>query len=126
MRNDLGGVIVGYFTKIALVLSIFAIISFDAVSVGVARIGVEDIARDAAVAGADAWNTTKDSNYAYRAALDEAEAHGATIADKSFSVAPDGAVTVTVEKDATTLLLYRTKKTDKWTHVKATATGRSV
>ena len=126
MGNDFGGVIVGYFTKIALVLSIFALLSFDAVSVGATRIGVEDIARQSAAAGAEAWNATKDQTSAYRAALDEAEANGATIADKSFSIASDGSVTVTVEKDATTLLLYRTKKTDSWTHVSATATRRAV
>jgi len=126
MSDDRGGVIVGYFTKIALVLSIVAIVCFDAVAVGVARVSIEDTARAAASAGAESWNSSRNKTMAYRAALDEAEHHGATIKDKSFSIAADGTVKVTVEKDATTLLLYRTKKTSEWTHVEATASGRAL
>ena len=126
MRNERGSVIVGYFTKIAVVIGIFAIFAFDAVAVGVARIGVEDIARDAASAGAESWESSHNTTAAYRAALDEAERHGATIADKSFSIARDGAVTLTVEKEATTLVLYRNEKTSGWTQVSATATRRAM
>lgn len=126
MRNDRGGVIVGYFTKVALTIAVFALVSFDAVAVGVARVGVEDVARNAAVAGAEAWNTTKNAAEAYRAALDEAERGGGTISEKSFSVSPEGVVTVTVEKEATTILLYRTDKTGKWAQVSATASRRAV
>lgn len=126
MRNDRGGVIVGYFTKVALTIAVFALVSFDAVAVGVARVDVEDVARSAAVAGAEAWNSTKNTAEAYRAALDEAERGGGTIPEKAFTVSPEGVVTVTVEKEATTLLLYRTKKTGKWAHVSATASGRAV
>ena len=126
MRNDRGGIIVGYFAKIALAISVFALVSFDAVAVGVARVGVEDLARSAAVAGAEAWNSTKSSAEAYRAAVEEAGRSGGTIPEKSFSISPEGIVTVTVEKEATTLLLYRTKKTGKWAHVSATASGRAV
>lgn len=126
MRNDRGGVIVGYFTKIALVLVVFSVLCFDAVSVGVARVSVEDTAKGAAVAGAEAYSQSKSANYAYTAALDYAEEHGGTIDRKEFSVGDDGAVTVRVVKEATTLLLYRTKKSAPWAQVAASATGRTV
>jgi hypothetical protein len=126
MRNEHGGVIVGYFTKIALVLTVFAVVCFDAVSVGVARVGVEDIARSAAVEAAEAWNNTRDRSYAFKAASDYAESHGATIVRKSFRIDEEGVVSLTVEKEATTLLLYRTKKTAPWAQVSATGTGRAV
>ena len=126
MRNDRGGVIVGYFTKIALTLAIFAIVCFDAVSVGVARISIEDTARGAATVAAEAWNSSKNIDFAYQAASDYAEEHGATADPKSFVVDEQGTVTVSVAKEATTLLLYRTKSTAKWTQVSATGKHRAV
>jgi hypothetical protein len=126
MRNDTGAVVVGYFTKIALVLVLFSVVCFDAVSVGVARIGVEDTARSAAVEAAEMYVGSHSVAQAYQAAADYAGQHGATVDPKSFSVAPDGTVTLRVDKEATTLLLYRTKKTTKWAHVAATGSGRAV
>lgn len=126
MRNDSGSVIVGYFTKIALVFTVFGVLCFDAVSVGVARVAVEDIAREAAVAGSASWDATKNEARAYRAAVGVAEEHGAEIPSESFTVAEDGTVTLRVEKEATTLLLYRVKKSAGWAHVGATGSGRSV
>jgi Flp pilus assembly protein TadG len=124
MRNDRGGVIVGYFTKIALVLVVFSVLCFDVVSVGVARVGVEDTARSAAMAAAETYNTSRDADYALRIASEYAEEHGTTVTD--FSIADDGTVTVRVEKEATTLLLYRTKKTSQWAQVSASGSGRAV
>jgi hypothetical protein len=126
MRNDRGGVIVGYFTKITMVLLAFSVVCFDAVSVGAARVGVEDTARTAATEAAEAYAQSKSVTTAYRAAVDAAEEHGATVVKKSFSVAPDGTVSLRVEKEATTLLLYRTKRTSTWAEVGADASGRAV
>ena len=125
-RNDAGGVIVGYFTKIALVLSVFAVVSFDAVSVGVAKMSAEDNAQEAARAGAESWSNRHDEAAAYTAAVRAAAEHDAEIDPTSFAIAEDGTVTVTLTKEATTLLIYRVKKTQKWAVVSATASGRTV
>lgn len=127
MRNDTGGVIVGYFTKVALVLSVLAIACFDMVSVGIARVGVEDVARNAAHAGSTAYHSSRGNvSRAYRATVAAAEEEGATVDRKSFQVATDGTVTVRVEKEATTLVLYRTKKSKGWAQVSATRTARAI
>lgn len=126
MRNDRGGVIVGYFTKIAMVLVVFSVLCFDAVSVGAARVSVEDTARTAATEGAEVYSQTKSVAAAYKAAVGAAEERGATVVKKSFTVASDGTVTLRVEKEATTLLLYRTKRTSTWAHVGASSRGRAV
>ena len=126
MRNDRGDVIVGYFTKVALVLVAFAVVAFDAVSVGVARIGVEDTARTAATTAAEAYAESKNVDFAYQKAVDYADDHGVTIVDKTFGIDSEGRVTLRVEREATTLLLYRTKKTSSWAHVAATGSGRAV
>jgi hypothetical protein len=126
MRNDRGDVIVGYFTKIALVLSVFAVVCFDAVAVGAARVSIEDVARQVAMAGSEAYVSSRNPALAYRAALEAAEAEEVTIEKKSFTVAADGTVTVRVEREATTLLLYRTKKTKGWAVVSATRTAKAL
>lgn len=125
MRNDRGGVIVGYFTKVALVLSVFSLLCFDAVSVGTARIGIEDTAKSAAREAAEVYDETRSAAHALRAAANYAEEHGATVDEKSFSVADDGTATVRVTKEATTLLVFRVKKTARWANVSATASTKA-
>ena len=124
--NDRGSVIVGYFAKIALVLTLFAVLAFDAVSVVVARVGIEDTARGAARAASEAWDDGKDVNVAYRAAVRFAEDEGAEVDRESFRVDEKGRVTLTARKEATTLLLYRSSKTGGWARVDATATARAI
>jgi hypothetical protein len=125
MRNDRGDVILGFFTKIAVVLSVFAVIGFDAVSIGVAHMNTQDTANTAAQSGADAWNANHDADYALHAAAEVASEHGMTVDVKAFRIDKDGTVHVRLTKDATTLLLYRTGKTKKWAHVTATGHGRA-
>ncbi len=55
-----------------------------------------------------------------------AEDAGATVDKESFHVAKDGTVTVRVDKEATTLVLYRTTKTKGWARVTATHTARTL
>jgi hypothetical protein len=126
MRGDRGDVLLGWFTKVALVLGLFGIVSFDAVSVGVAKMNAQDTAASAAAAGAEAWSESHNLQRAYRAASAYADEHGGTIDPKAFSIDSNGTVSVRMDKDATTLLLYRTKTTKKWAHVSATAARRAV
>jgi hypothetical protein len=125
-RNERGDIIVGWLTKVAIAIVVVAIPSFDAVSVGVATVGADDTATNAAIAGSDVWRTSHDVQKAYKAAVDYAADKGATIAPEKFSIANDGTVTVTVERTATTLLFYRLGATRKWTHVVATGSGKSL
>ncbi|HEU0131310.1 MAG TPA: hypothetical protein VFQ85_10020 [Mycobacteriales bacterium] len=124
--SDRGSVIVGWLTKVAVVLTLFGVVAFDGVSVMVANVSAQDTATAAAMAGADMWRPTQDVQKAYHAAVSYAEEHGATIAPEDFSIDPDGTVRVKVQKDATTLVLYRTKSTRKWAHIVATGSGKSL
>lgn len=124
--NDRGAVIVGWLTKVALVLTLFGVVAFDGVSVMVSNVSAQDTAASAAMAGAEVWRPTQDIQKAYNAAVSYAEEHGATIAPEDFGVDPDGTVHVKVQKDATTLVLYRTKSTRKWAHIEATGSGKSL
>ena len=124
MRGDRGDVILGWLTKVALVLGLLGVIGFDAVSVGVTNMNAADMASSAAGLAAEEWNASKNVNRAYRAASSYVEEHGGTLATKDFRIEPDGTVRLRMEKDATTILLYRTKTTKKWTHVVAEGSRR--
>jgi hypothetical protein len=126
MRGDRGDVIVGWLTKVTVVIGVLGVMSFDAVSVGVAKMNADDVAATAAAFGAETWNATHNIQHAYRAASSFAEERGATIAPADFSVDRDGTVRVRVVKEATTVLLYRTSKTKGWARVEGTGARRGV
>jgi hypothetical protein len=106
--------------------ALFGVVTFDAVSVGVARMNASDNAAEAAGFGADAWSQTHDVKAAFQAASDYADEHGSTIDPKSFVIDRDGTVHVTLVHEATTLLLFRSKSTKKWTRIVATGARRPV
>ncbi|HEX8001554.1 MAG TPA: hypothetical protein VF519_02545 [Mycobacteriales bacterium] len=127
MRDERGSIIVGWLTKVALVITIVGILGFDAISVATTKMSAADDAQQAARAGADAWVDTRgDVEEAYRAALGYAEKHGGSIDPKDFVVAEDGTVRVRVVKNATTLIFYRNGTTKKWAHVEADGASRAL
>jgi hypothetical protein len=126
MHGDRGDVILGWFTKVTVVLAVFGVLMFDAVSVGVAKMNANDIAGDAAAAAADSWGESHDARAAYLAAERDAATHDATVDRKAFHIDADGTVHVTLSRDATTVLLFRTRTTKKWTHAVGTGARRSV
>lgn len=126
VHGERGDIIVGWLTKIVVVLALVGVVGFDLVSVGAAKVSAADTASRAARAGADVWADTKgDVQAAYLAALRHAEEHGGAIDPADFTVATDGTVTVKVTRTATTLLLYRHGTTKKWAHVVAEGSGRA-
>jgi hypothetical protein len=127
LHDERGTIIVGWLTKVALVLTLVGITGFDVISVATTKMSAADNATNAAREGAQTFNDTRgDVQEAYLAALDYAEEHGATIEPEDFTVADDGTVHVRLTKTATTLVFYRTGTTKKWAHVVAEASGKAV
>ena len=124
LSGDRGDVIVGWFTKIALVLAVVGVIGFEATSIGVAHVRTQDLAKEAAREGSREWQRSHDIQRAYQAADAVALEDAGTIDPDKFIVADDGSVTVTVNKEASSLLLYRVRATKKWTKVRETATAK--
>lgn len=126
MRDERGSIIVGWLAKVAIALTLVGIVGFDVVSVGVAKVSASDTATNAAREGVEAFTSSKgDINRAYAAALAYAEQQGGTIDPKEFLVERDGTIRVTVRKTATTLLLFRTGATKKWTDVKGEGAAKA-
>ena len=124
MTSDRGGIVLGWLTKLAVVLSLVGLVGFDLVSLGASRLRAEDSAQAAAGAAVQAWTGPKDLQAAYDAALAEVLTDGHSIDPASFTVAPDGTVTLTLSSTAPTLLVRKVPALVQYAEVSRTVTRR--
>ncbi len=107
-QDDRGSIVLGWLTKIALVLGVLAVLAFDGISLVRTEFTAADHANSAASAAADVYAHTHDVQKAYDAALALAIPQSETIDPKTFTVrATDGHVLLTLRREAQTLWLYR-------------------
>lgn len=124
-RGDRGDIVLGWLTKLTVVLAAVGLLGFDAVALGLGRLQAEDAAQEAARAAVSSWRDTSDVQKSYDAAVATLDADPASSIDpQSFHVAPDGAVTLTVTHHAATLLLEKVQPLRKHATSTATVTGR--
>lgn len=126
LHGERGDVIVGWFTKIVIILALVGVIGFEATSIGVAHVQTQDTAKAAARAGSREWKDSRDVQRAYQAADAVAAADSGRIAPEEFVIHDDGSVTVTVEKEASSLVLVRFSFSRKLVKIRETAEGQSI
>ena len=104
--SDTGAIVLGWLVWLSIVLGLVGVVAFDAISLGVTSLGVTDDAQAAAMAGATAYRETKNVDRAYEAAVRFVHEHNANeiIAPRSFTVSPDGRVSLTLEREAVTVV----------------------
>ncbi len=126
-RDD-GGIVLGWLTRITLILAAAGLVLFDAISVGSTTATVADQGTYAAQAASEAWDQTKNVQAAYAAAVAKATEQNPenVVANTGFQIDPDGTVHLVISREARTLLLYRWSRTAKWAEVSRAAKGRSV
>lgn len=126
--DDRGGIVLGWLTKISVVLAVCGVLLFDFISVASTASTVSDAGSYAAREASATWDQTKDVQKSYDAAVAAAtEENPQNIVEtRNFVVDPDGTVHLVVSRDASTLLLFRWHRTAKWAHVSRPAQGRSV
>ena len=110
----------GWLTKLVLVLSVLGVLGLDGFAWASARVGAQDSAEQAGRAAASAWEQTGHLQSAYDAALAEVGKSGDSIDPGSFTASPDGAVTLTLRREAATLVLHRIPPLRHLTQVSAT------
>jgi hypothetical protein len=125
---DRGGIVLGWLTKLTVVLAIAGIGLFDAISIGSTKATIADQGTYAAREASEVWDRTQDIQQTYDAAVASATGQDSrnTIAPKSFRVDGDGTVYLVIGREAPTLVLYRWGKTAGWAEVSAEARGRSL
>lgn len=114
---DRGDIVLGWLAKLVVALSVLGAIGFDGISLLHARVSVADIAGHAAVAARDAWQETKNADFAYAAAQRTAKDAGGTIPVQGMVIELDGSVRVTVERTAPTFMLRHVGKLKNAAHV---------
>src|SRR4051812_48928733 len=107
LRRDTGSLVLGWLVKIAAALALFAVIAFDAISIGAAHVTGQDDADGAAFAAADNWRDTHNAQQAFDAAQEAADAKNETVLANGFSIDRDGTVRLLLRRTATTLVAFR-------------------
>jgi hypothetical protein len=108
VASERGDVVLGWLTRVVVVLALVALAGFDCIAIASARFSVADDANAAAETANYAWNNNNGNvQKAYDAAAEYAEAHGDQIVFKSFTISTTGEVHLTLESHATTLAVGR-------------------
>lgn len=125
---DHGGIVLGWLTRLVVVLSLIGLVLFDAISVLSTTATVADQGSYAAREASAVWDQTHDVQRAYdKASATAAEANLLNrVATKGFKIDPDGTVHLVIQRQAPTLLLSRWDRTADWAQVSSEARGRSV
>lgn len=105
LRADRGGIVIGWFTKVVVLLAVAAVVLFDGLSIGLAHLNESDDAAAAASSASENWFSTHDPSQALAAAAQYAAKHGDTVVASSFAVTPDGTVTLTLQRNVKTMLV---------------------
>lgn len=122
-RGDRGDIVLGWLTKLVVVLGVLGLVAFDAIAVAQGRFQAADRAATAASAAADEYKASRDVQRAYNAASATVTGDD-TIEGSTFQVAQDGTVTLRLRHVATTLILSRIGPLKNWAVAVETGRGR--
>lgn len=123
VSGDRGDVVLGWLTKLAVILGLLGVVAFDGISLAQARFQAADHATTAASAAADDYKSNHDLQKAYNAAFATVSGND-TIETKTFQVATDGTVTLRLHHEATTLILNHIGPLKHWADAVETGEGR--
>ena len=123
--GDRGDIVLGWLTKLVGTLAVLGIVGFDLISLGSARFSADGHAQTAAREAGAMYKSSKDIQAAYEAAVSTASEHGDTIDPQTFTVTPEGAVTLTLTRVAPTLVIAKIPQARHWAEVEVTTTSRT-
>ena len=126
--RDRGDIVIGWLTKIVVVLGIAGLALFDALSIGSTSVSLSDQGQYAAREASEAWQQTDSVQRAYDAAVATAVSQNPlnTVDPKSFRIDADDTVHLRIGRTATTIVLHHWDRTAKWAVLEREAKGRSV
>jgi hypothetical protein len=121
---DHGAVVVGWFARIAITIALVGLVSFDCISIALARAHVNDIASDSADAAAVQYQLHPNAHDALAAAMAQAGTEGGSVAPDGLVITQAGRVTtlrITVHLVPGTTLLGHLPGTGSLTETTAVA-----
>lgn len=125
MGGDRGDIVLGWLTKLVVILGVLGVVGFDLIAVGQAHIQASDRASTAARAASDAYQSSKNVQQAYDAAF-ATLVDGDTIETTTFVVAQDGSVRLRLHHEAVTLLVEKIGPLASQAKVSATGEAQPV
>jgi len=117
--RDSGSIVLGWLTKLIVVLLLGGVVLFDCVSVGVARMSATDDANTAAQAASGEWAHSHNVQDAYNAAVEAITSPAERVLVRGFTITPDGSVRLILRRDVTTLVAHDISPLKKYTVVTA-------
>jgi type II secretory pathway component PulJ len=126
--SDTGDIVIGWLTRVVVAISLVGLAAFDAISIGVSRLAVEDTAVQAAREASSELQRTHDILAAHATAVAVATEANALneVPPERFEVLPDGSIRLVVTRDATTFVVHRIGWIADWTQVQAQVTGKAL
>ncbi|MCU1602666.1 MAG: hypothetical protein JWO22_3375 [Frankiales bacterium] len=118
-----GAIVVGWLTKLALVVAVIGFLGYDGVSIATAHVSASDRANTLASEAADDVRQSHDINKSYLVIRAEAEAEGDTLAPKDFQVSSNGNVTIILGHKANSLWMDHISAFRHFLSIRATGTG---
>ena len=115
--RDRGSIVIGWLTKLIVVIAFVGVALFDSISIGAARLGATDDANNAAEAASADYRTYHNVNSAYQAAIQSLPSDSESIPAKTFQVQSDGTITLVLHRTTRTLVAYRIGPLKKYTLV---------
>lgn len=103
--RDSGGIVVGWLTKLVVILAVLGIAGFDGLSVVSAHFSGSDDANTAASAAAEDWRFHKNIQTAFDAAQQAITDPSEKLLTKGFVVDSDGTVHLQLQKKINTLVM---------------------
>jgi Flp pilus assembly protein TadG len=125
--GDGGGIVLGWLTRLTLVLAIVGLVAFDGISIVTSRLSLEDVGNQAARSASETWQRTHDIRAALASAQQTASESNADtgVVTDSLSVDPDGTAHLTVTRQASTLVAHYIPPMRAWCDLRVEGTGRS-
>lgn len=125
LAEDRGDIIGSWLIRLTVSLAIAGIVLFDAISIGTAKISLQDTAQGAAREAVDAVESSLDPAAAYAAATAYATEQNTLnhVDPAGLVVAQDGSVTVSVGRTAPTLVVERVRWIAGWADLSETGTA---
>ena len=114
--------VVGWLTRVALVLTVLGVLLFDGSALLVGRVSTADATDTAAQAAADSWRGRH--NYAAALAAAQSAAGDVDVIADSLTVSPDGATHLRVQHEVSTLVVHRLPRSERLVEVTADGAGR--
>jgi hypothetical protein len=123
-HNDAGAIVLGWLTKLILVLVVGGVVLFDVMAIAYGQVSAADDARQVARIATDAMVLRNASpEEAAELAYSRAQSRGIEVSPEAITVERDGSVTVVIDRDIQTLVAYRIGPIEDYSRVTETYTS---